>query len=121
MQGNSAIQRLLAVFVVALSIFVTGCRSTPKVDWDSRLQNYSFDQAVLELGPPNKSAKLSDGSTVAEWLTTRRTGSGLTFGVGSIGRHSGVSVGQSVTTGSDHQTLRLVFGANTKLTSWSKR
>ena len=40
-----------------------------KIDWTSRISHYTYDQAVTELGPPDKSAKLTDGSTVAEWLT----------------------------------------------------
>jgi hypothetical protein len=122
MQRHSTLQRLFTTCVAVLSILLlTGCRSTPKIDWDSRVHSYSYDQAVLELGPPNKVAKLSDGSTVAEWISERRTGSGLSIGVGSIGRHSGVSVGQSVSTGGNSSTLRLVFGKDNLLTSWSKR
>lgn len=121
MQNHSAIRGLLSCLVALSILLLTGCRSTPKVDWESRVHNYSYDQAVLELGPPNKTAKLSDGSTVAEWISNRRTGSGLSFGVGSIGHHSGVSVGQSVSTGGDGPTLRLVFGSDNLLTSWSKR
>jgi hypothetical protein len=55
---------LLAVFLS------TGC-ATNKVDWNARIGNYTHDQAVMELGPPDKSAKLSDGTLVAEWLTRR--------------------------------------------------
>jgi len=48
-----------------------GCATRPKVDWNSRVSAYSFDQAITELGPPEKSAELSDGTLVAEWLTAR--------------------------------------------------
>ncbi len=44
---------------------------TPRIDWSSRIGTYTFDQAVLELGPPDKYAKISDGTGVAEWLTRR--------------------------------------------------
>ncbi|MDX1950834.1 MAG: hypothetical protein SFY81_01550 [Verrucomicrobiota bacterium] len=55
---------------------VSGCATGPKIDWESRIGNYTYDQAVLELGPPDKIAELSDGSRVAEWLTYRgRSGS----------------------------------------------
>ncbi len=37
---------LLAVLAIALW---TGCASTPKVDWNSRVGNYTYDDAVKEL------------------------------------------------------------------------
>jgi hypothetical protein len=54
--------------VVALTALLSGC-ATSKIDWNARVGNYTFDQAVLELGPPDKQAKLTDGTVVAEWLT----------------------------------------------------
>ncbi len=51
-------------------ILIAGCVG-PKIDWPARMGNYTFDQAVMEYGPPDKSAKLTDGTTVAEWLTRR--------------------------------------------------
>ena len=47
-----------------------GCATT-KIDWNSRIGNYIYDQAVIELGPPDKFAKLTDGTIVAEWMTRR--------------------------------------------------
>ena len=64
---------------VGLWVWLIGCAST-KIDWNSRIGNYTYDQAVVELGPPDKSAKLSDGSIVAEWMT-RRGYSGGSVGV----------------------------------------
>lgn len=61
--------------VMVLALLWGGCAST-KIDWDSRLGLYTYDQAVVELGPPDKSATLSDGTVVAEWLTRRGTGGG---------------------------------------------
>jgi hypothetical protein len=55
---------------LGLCLLLIGCAS-PKIDWTSRVGIYTYDQAVAELGPPDKSAKLSDGSTVAEWMTRR--------------------------------------------------
>jgi hypothetical protein len=53
-----------------LLTLATGC-ATPKIDWSSRVGTYTYDQAVLEFGPPDKYAKLTDGSLVVEWLTRR--------------------------------------------------
>ena len=53
---------LLAAFLFA------GC-VTQKVDWQARVGQYTQDQAIMDMGPPDKSAKLSDGTVVDEWLT----------------------------------------------------
>ena len=60
---------------------MAGCASTPKVDWDSRVGIFTYDQVVAEMGPPDKSSKLSDGSTVAEWFVKKN--SNVSFGVGT--------------------------------------
>jgi hypothetical protein len=56
--------------VLFAALLLAGC-VTPKIDWAARVGNYTYDQAVMELGPPDKSAKLSDGLAVAEWLLQR--------------------------------------------------
>jgi hypothetical protein len=53
-----------------LALFLIGCATT-KIDWNSRIGSYTFDEAVAELGVPERQATLSDGSVVAEWLTGR--------------------------------------------------
>ncbi|MCW5550710.1 MAG: hypothetical protein KIS67_00950 [Verrucomicrobiae bacterium] len=60
--------RMLVLAITGLML--TGC-ATPKPDWASRVGAYTFDQTVLELGPPDKQAQLEDGTRVAEWLTRR--------------------------------------------------
>ena len=98
---------------------MAGCASTPKVDWNSRVGSFTYDQVVAEMGPPDKSSKLSDGSTVAEWFVKKD--STVSFGVGT-GFHSGgsVGVGQSIGTSPSGQFLRLTFGADGKLTKWER-
>lgn len=56
--------------IVVLAVLLTGCAAN-KVDWGARVGNYTYDQAVVELGPPDKEAKLTDATVVAEWLTRR--------------------------------------------------
>jgi hypothetical protein len=104
-----------------LTLLVLSCKTTPKVDWDSRVGTYNYDQAIAELGPPDKSAKLSDGNTVAEWIK-HSNGGGFSFGVGTgmYGSHGGVGVGQTVATGYSDKVLRLVFDPENKLVSWWK-
>jgi len=103
-----------------LALLLSGCASTPKPDWNSRVGNFAYDQAVAEMGPPDKSAKLSDGSTVAEWFIKR--GSSVSFGVGTgfYSRGSSVGVGQTVGTSPSGEFLRLTFGADGKLTKWER-
>jgi len=50
------------------ALLLAGC-ATPGIDWASRAGHYTYDQAVMEFGPPDRVAKLSNGSAVAEWLT----------------------------------------------------
>src|SRR5258708_32221071 len=50
-----------------LALALTGC-ATYKIDWSPRVGNYTYDQAVLELGPPGKYSNLKDGTPVAEWV-----------------------------------------------------
>ncbi|MBI2947133.1 MAG: hypothetical protein HYY23_05770 [Verrucomicrobia bacterium] len=105
---------------VVVGWLCVGCASTPKADWNSRIGNYTYDQAVLEMGPPNKSTKLTDGTTVADWFI--KPSSGLSFGVGTgfYGRHSAVSVGQSIGTSPSGSYWRLTFAPDGKLSQWER-
>jgi hypothetical protein len=103
-----------------LAMLLAGCASTPKVDWNSRIGAFPYDQAVAEMGPPDKIAKLSDDSTVTEWFI--KHGSSVSFGVGTgfYSHGSSVGVGQTVTTSPSGDYLRLTFGADGKLTKWEQ-
>lgn len=109
----------VAAFSVA-ALLLSGCASTKKIDWNSRIGTYTFDQAVTDLGPPDKQAKTSDGKTVADWITRRSGGSSISFGTGFYGGHSAVGVGQTVGSGYREEFLRLTFDTDNKLNSWSK-
>jgi hypothetical protein len=109
--------------VVALLVMVLlgiSCASTPKVNWDSRVGNYTFDQAVLEMGPPERASELSDGTKVAEWFLKRGSSMSVGVGTGFYGSGSRVGVGQSVVTGPSGQYLRLTFAAGGVLSRWEK-
>jgi hypothetical protein len=114
---SNATWRIAALLLVTL-LFAVGCKSTPKVDWNSRVGNYTFDQAVAEMGPPDKSSKLSDGSLVAEWAVGRPSG-GVSFGIGTgySSGSTGVGVGQTVYSGGAQKFLRLTFSATGQLTA----
>jgi hypothetical protein len=109
----------VAIFALA-ACFITGCQTTRPIDWNSRVGIYTFDQAVTELGPPDKQAKLSDGKTVAEWITHRNGGSSFSVGTGFYGGNTGFGVGQTVGTGYSDRVLKLTFSTNNVLSAWSK-
>jgi len=118
---NSLVQGIvLSLIIAVMGLTFAGCKSTPKVDWNSRVGNFTFDQAVTELGPPDKATKLTDGSTVADWV--KRSSGGVSFGVGTgfSSGHSAVGVGQSVGSNFPDKVLRLTFGPDNKLVRWSK-
>ena len=105
---------LLATLVFA------GCATGPKIDWTARIGHFTYDQAVLELGPPDKEAKLDSGIIVANWITRR----GYTYATGGAmvyGNYPGTVVVPSYNQGySPTYFLRLTFGADGKLTEWKK-
>ncbi len=99
---------------------LAGCASTPKVDWNSRVGNFTYDQAVAEMGPPDKSTKLSDGSTVADWFIKQNSRVAFGVGTGFYSGGSSVGVGQSISQAPSGQYLRLTFAADGKLTKWER-
>ena len=114
--------------IILLSILFVSCATKPKVDrnrdWSAFIGNYSFEQAVTELGRPYLSGEQSDGSRFGEWILRRSPQMSFGFGVGggSIGRRGGVGVGvgTSVSPPPRGEYLRLDFGANGMLKAWAK-
>ena len=102
----------------AVLVLVTGC-ATHRVDWNSRIGNYTFDQAIVELGPPDKQAKLSDGKTVAEWITRYSNGGSIAIGTGFYRYPASVGVVQTSPSYYERK-LRLTFNPNNVLTAWSR-
>jgi len=52
------------------ALLAAGC-ATQQIDWKTRVGHYTYSQAVVDFGPPDKSTPLPDGSMVAEWMTDR--------------------------------------------------
>jgi hypothetical protein len=101
-------------WLALLGLLISGCQTTPKINWETRVGTYSYDAAVVELGPPDKSAKLSDNTLVCEWLTYH-------------GGHQGGAVlipgfypQYWSDNGSPDRFLRLTFTAEGKLKEWKK-
>jgi len=100
--------------------FFTGCETAPPINWDSRVGNYTYDQAVKDFGPPDRQTKLSDGQTVAKWITrTYNTGGSYNVGMGYYG-NAGYGAGQKFGPGSPDSVFQLTFNTDGKLAAWSK-
>ena len=120
MKMNLATNFSFLTILALAAVLMVGCRTTKPIDWNSRVGTYTFDQAVTELGPPDKQTTLSDGKLVAQWITHRNGGSSFSVGTGFYTRGVGVGVGQSVGSGYPDRVLTLTFGKNYLLTAWSK-
>jgi len=124
MNSKLPVSTLVLALLLMLGFVFAGCSSSkPKVDWNSRVGNYTYDQAVQELGPPDKTAKLTDGTTVAEWVTGHHSsGTGLSIGTGVFGGGGGVGVSQGISSGNSYDSvLKLTFTVDGKLASWAKK
>jgi hypothetical protein len=66
------------VTFAALLLLAVGC-ATNRIDWRSRVGNYTYDEAILELGPPESSATTTDGTRVGDWLTSRGRSTGGSY------------------------------------------
>ena len=100
-------------------LWLVGC-ATPQVDWTARIGVYTYEQAVLDYGPPDKQIRLQDGTTVAEWLI--RHGYAQTYVPLVYGPPYGYGYPYPypayVTSYSPAYYLRLIFGPNNRLVSW---
>lgn len=105
--------------VTMAMVVLAGC-ATQKTDWAGRIGSYTYDQAILELGPPDKQAKLDDGMIVAEWLTRR----GYVYWSPAFGSspwsYYGPYYPAYVEGYAPDYFLRLIFGPDGKLKSWKK-
>ena len=67
---ESIMKSLRLPIAFCLAVLLLGCATT-RIDWNSRIGQYTYDDAVIELGVPDRQAELSDGSIVGEWLVRR--------------------------------------------------
>lgn len=102
------------------ALVLAGCATT-RVDWNTRIGQYTFDQAVIELGPPDKQAKLSDGQTIAEWVSRHRAASSISIGTGYSRYPGGIGMVQTITPSEYETKLRLTFNTNNVLAAWVKK
>jgi hypothetical protein len=108
----------LAITLAALVL--AGC-VTQKIDWPARVGNYTYDQAIMELGPPDKSAKLTDGTVVADWLKHHaQTIVAPEPYFAPPGCYFGPLTPMRTETYFPARYLRLTFGADGKLKTWKE-
>jgi hypothetical protein len=121
MKMNPAVKFSLPVILTLVSALLTGCATTPPVDWNSRVGHYTYDQAVAELGAPSRQAKLGDGELVSKWAAQPSAGAGAGMNTGmSYYGSTGFVGAQPIGPGGNDQMLQLTFGTNGVLTAWSK-
>jgi hypothetical protein len=108
----------LAILVLAVA-FIIGCKTTPQVDWNSRVGAYTYNQAVADMGPPAKQTKLSDGKTVDQWITLHGS-NGFSVGGGFNNNNYGMGADQTIAQSYKDHVLELTFGPDGKLVSWAK-
>jgi len=112
-------QKLSLPAVLFLAAFLAGCVATQSVDWNSRVGNYTYNQAVAELGPPTQQSSLNDGKVVAKWVTQQPVGAGLNTGMSYYGS-AGFAASQNAGPGNRTRFLQLTFDTKGVLSDWTK-
>lgn len=113
---NATLRRCSAVFAILLvAALLAGC-ATQKIDWSTRVGSFTYQQSVLELGPPDKKEKLDDGTLVAEWLTSH----GYAYSVPQASPYWWHGPFYPELETSPNYYLRLIFAPDGKLREWRK-
>ena len=102
-----------------IATLLTGC-VTQRINWNSRIGSYTLDQAIIDFGPPDKEARLTDGRLVAEWISRYSTPGGFVYGAGLYGYPGGVGFVQAQGPEYYEDKLRLTFTTNNLLAAWSQ-
>jgi hypothetical protein len=116
---------LRLVGLLGFACLLQGCTTT-KIDWNSRIGKTSYDELVVEIGPPDRQASLQDGTIVAEWMTGRATVTrswvGGYYGPGAY--YPGVAYLPMEMTYVDQFSpafyVRLTFAPDGRLQNWKK-
>jgi hypothetical protein len=111
--GFSLPPSLQAAASLLLLLWLAGC-ATQRVDWAARVGHYTFEQAVADMGAPEKQDKQADGVMVAEWLLDR----GYTVTEGGPGSKGPFYPSYPKTYTAPSRYLQLTFGTNDQLAAW---
>ena len=116
---------MVSLFCLVMIWSLCGC-ATMKVDWDSRVGKVTFDELVVEIGPPDRQATLKDGTLVVEWVTRRAIHTtayvgGYYYGANYFPYYSYAPPLPAYTSySSPEYSLRLTFAPDGLLKSWKK-
>jgi hypothetical protein len=122
------VNRIVQATVLALALLALAGCVTP-INWQARVGLYTYNQAVMDYGPPISVTTLSDRSTVVEWMTERSSVvvspnyvGPYYYGPGYYGRwgYYGPVGPAYTTTYFPAKYLRLEFGPDGKLTAWKE-
>jgi hypothetical protein len=119
MKMSLAVKFSLHVIVALTVAFLAGCTTRPPIDWNNRVGHYTYDQAMAELGPPDRQARLSDGKAVYKWFVQRPVGTRFNSGMSYYG-NNGFGANQTIGSTFNSQMLQLTFDTNGTLVAWSK-
>jgi hypothetical protein len=92
------------------------------INWQARVGVYTYNQAVMDYGPPMSVTTLNDGSTVVEWMT-ERSAVVVTPGpyfYGPYGYGPSYPWGGYSTSYFPARFVRLEFGHDGKLKAWKE-
>ena len=103
-----------------LVILIVGC-TTMHTDWNARIGHYTYDDAVKELGLPDRYGKLSTGQLVAEWITRYPVGSTTYVSPGIYGYGPGGGFITTTPPSYYESILQLTFETNNVLSAWMKK
>ena len=102
------------------SLFLAGCATTTTANWDQRVGNLTYEQAVAELGDPMGDMKKTDGTREVTWLVERGSPQSVGFGMGGDSAYhaSGTPPLRSEFPTRPDRYLHLYFGSDGQLKSW---
>jgi hypothetical protein len=103
--------RPLLLFATLVGILLGGCATGPQ--WENRVGHYTYDQAVLELGAPDRDAILSNGMRVVEWVRSPEIYNYPFYSRDYLFTHR-----STLESRVPARILRLTFGADGRLTNW---
>ena len=119
MKMNLAVKFSLPVILALAVAFLTGCATPPPANWDSRVGHYSYNQAVTELGSPDRQTRLGDGKVVSKWFVQPPVSPRLNSGMSYYGNND-FGAGPSAGSSYSDRMLQLTFDTDNTLTAWSK-
>ena len=110
--------RLHHLPLLAATLFVIGC-ATSQFSWNTQVGVMTYNQATEKLGPPDQKTKLSNGRTVAEWISRFPVAA---TGIDNDFRYRSASFGSDMAGADTYiSKLSLTFDTNNVLTDWSKK